>query len=72
MSLIQEPLGHRNWPEWLVASEGARLEKAGADETYRVGWTKPLPPFVVLVFSFLSEISFEDHSTSKFGSRLQD
>ncbi|KAL1780798.1 multimerin-2 [Sigmodon hispidus] len=52
---IQVPLGRRNWPEWLVTSEGASLEEAGADETYRVGWTRPLPPFVVLVFSFLSE-----------------
>lgn len=69
--LIQVSLGHRNWPEWLVTSEGARLEEAGADETYRVGRTRPLPPFVIPMFSLLSEILLEDHITSKFGSPLQ-
>lgn len=54
----------------MEASEGARLEGAGADETCRVGWTRPLPPFVVLVFSFLSDISLEDHITSKFGNHF--
>lgn len=54
--LIQVPLGHRNWPEWLLTSEGTRLEEAGADETYRVGRTRPLPPFVVPLFSFLSDL----------------
>lgn len=54
--LIQVPLGHRNWPEWLLTSEGTRLGEAGADEPYRVGRTRPLPPFVVPMFSFLSDL----------------